>query len=208
MKATLSILGLYNFDQTIFSGLNLPAKLNKTDFINQLLLESADLEILYPQPDILKQAISLWSKSRQHAWERIQLALYTDYNPLHNFDRLEDYSDSDLTTIQAHSSDTSKSTSTGKSELKDGVRGFNEGLTYAPDKKTNQDTTDNSSGESSGDSNSRNEHVSKHSGHLRGNIGVTKSQEMLRDELELRAEADLTRVIIREFQEKFCLLVY
>ena len=48
-KATLSILGLYNYDNTIFDDFALPAQMNteKETLIDNLLMECAEFEILY-----------------------------------------------------------------------------------------------------------------------------------------------------------------
>ena len=68
-KATLSILGLYRYDPTIFSEMWLPAVItDKGDehlVYEQILLEYAELEVLYPDPAVMKQAISVLPSSRQ-----------------------------------------------------------------------------------------------------------------------------------------------
>lgn len=49
---------------------------------------------------------------------------------------------------------------------------------------------------------------SEHSGHIHGNIGVTMAQQMISAELDLRAKYDITHIIISEFKQRFCLMVY
>lgn len=48
----------------------------------------------------------------------------------------------------------------------------------------------------------------EHSGHIHGNIGVTMAQQMISAELDLRAKYDITHIIISEFKQRFCLMVY
>lgn len=43
--------------------------------------------------------------------------------------------------------------------------------------------------------------------HLYGNIGVTKSQEMIEDELNVRKN-DMYKIIVDEFKTRFCILLY
>ena len=47
-----------------------------------------------------------------------------------------------------------------------------------------------------------------HSAHLAGNIGITTSQQMVTDEINLSAMLDLTALIVKNFKAEFCLLVY
>ena len=41
-----------------------------------------------------------------------------------------------------------------------------------------------------------------------GNIGVTKSSELVRDEVVLRASYDITHIISADIKRRFCLMVY
>lgn len=49
---------------------------------------------------------------------------------------------------------------------------------------------------------------SEHRGHIHGNIGVTMAQQMIDAELNLRAKNDMVHIIIAEFKQRFCLMVY
>lgn len=44
--------------------------------------------------------------------------------------------------------------------------------------------------------------------HTTGNIGVTTSQQMLEQEIELSAKLNVMKMIVDSFKERFCLLVY
>ena len=61
MRSKLSVLGLYNYDSQIFDRLELPEGVDKETVVNSILLECADLEVLYPVPVVLQTAIGLWS---------------------------------------------------------------------------------------------------------------------------------------------------
>lgn len=41
-----------------------------------------------------------------------------------------------------------------------------------------------------------------------GNIGVTTSQAMLKEEMEVRSEYDIYHLIMAEFKRRFCIMVY
>ena len=44
--------------------------------------------------------------------------------------------------------------------------------------------------------------------HISGNIGVTTSQQMLEQEIEISAKLNVIKMIVDSFRERFCLLVY
>lgn len=47
-----------------------------------------------------------------------------------------------------------------------------------------------------------------HTGNVSGNIGVTTSQQMVQQEMELRKQNQLIEIVVRDFIETFCILVY
>lgn len=86
MRATISILGLTSFDESIWDNLQVPAQANKQDIIDEILLECSDFELLYPDWDVMKGAIGLWSRKELPIWERLYKAKELEYNPLWNVD--------------------------------------------------------------------------------------------------------------------------
>ena len=177
---TISVLGMWQFNNALFDKFAVPAQIDKQDVVDAILFECAELPVVYTNWDVLQGAIGLLSKRRLHAWERMATALFEDYNPLHNYDRYEDSKDDENTA----SSGTANSVNT--------VNGYNGDAEH--DKQ-------NTSG------NSETKRGNKHTAHLYGNIGVTTSAQMLEGELEIRKQ-DLISIIVREFKENFCIMVY
>lgn len=91
MPATMSLLGLYNWDAEILEGLTVPEGVDKAALVNNLLRECSELEILYPQPDALKFFVTEWSKERLPVWTRLQATLTFEYDPISNYDRHEEW---------------------------------------------------------------------------------------------------------------------
>lgn len=89
--AILSILTLYNWDSNIFEGLTVPEGIDKDVLINNLLAECADFELIYPNPDIMKSMISLWSAKENPIWEKLRATQLFDYNPIENYNRIESW---------------------------------------------------------------------------------------------------------------------
>ena len=93
MVATLSLLGLYSFRSDILDDFKLPDGIDRDDFIEMLLFDTAELELLTPDPDIMKQLLGRWSNVRVNAWSKMLDTETVEYNPIHNYDRQEDWVD-------------------------------------------------------------------------------------------------------------------
>lgn len=93
MVATLSLLGLYSFRGDILDDFKLPEGIDRDDFVEMLLFDTAELELLTPDPDIMKQLIGRWSNVRVNAWSKMLDTETVEYNPIHNYDRQEDWVD-------------------------------------------------------------------------------------------------------------------
>lgn len=88
---TISLLGLYNEDPEILDEdhLLLPDDLDRNVLIPMVLSETAELEVLYPDPGTLKIVMRAWSSARSPSWDRMLQTLLEAYDPLHNYDRTE-----------------------------------------------------------------------------------------------------------------------
>lgn len=88
MKATLSILGMYEYDGTIFDEFVLPEQLHESrdDFIYNLLMAVADFGCIYPNTTFLKKAIGTWSRQEVHSWSWLFETQNYNYNPIWNVD--------------------------------------------------------------------------------------------------------------------------
>lgn len=85
-KQYLSILGFYNYDASIFDNLELPDNIDKSLVIDNILLDNAELSLVYTDFDFMKYAIGSWSKSELDIWDRLNKAFNEEYNPLWNVD--------------------------------------------------------------------------------------------------------------------------
>lgn len=96
-KAKITLLGFYNYMQSVnddlFSKLSTPTGIDKTILVNNILLKGGEFEVLYAEPYFMQNMIGVWSDKWQHTMERWIKALSIDYNPLENYDRMEDWTD-------------------------------------------------------------------------------------------------------------------
>lgn len=199
MQATLSVLGLYNWDSTIFDGFSLPDTVDAETLRNLIFSETAELEVLYSDPSIFNLILRSWSKSRVEDWKRVESALNAEYSPIENYNRTETHSD--VYTRNLTEKLTNTSTETHAENGKKAA--FNDDALVDTDSSTgNSNTNDNNSSEYTGGDN-RNINIRAH-----GNIGVTTNQQMIEDEIALRHNHNLYNIIIDDFINKFCLGVY
>ena len=91
---TLSPLGLYNWDESIFDLMQIPSALDKPTLVQNLLAETAELEVLYPNPVVFKNLVGVWSAKQIDIWNRLYATTQYEYNPIENYNRYETGSDS------------------------------------------------------------------------------------------------------------------
>ena len=84
--AWVSILGMYEYDSTVFDGLTVPTGMTKQTVIDAILLECAELELVYPDIDIMKTAITNWASINEPIWDKLYNTESLQYNPLWNVD--------------------------------------------------------------------------------------------------------------------------
>ena len=95
--AKLTLIGLYKYGQLnnvdIFSGITVPSGLNKLKLTNTIMMSGAEFEVLYPNLTYFQFLVGIWSDKWQHTMERWVKLVSIDYNPLENYDRMEDWVD-------------------------------------------------------------------------------------------------------------------
>lgn len=200
-KMTMNLLSLYNYDESLFDNLVLPEGIDKDTLVENLLLDTVSQEVLYADPDIMKQAIGMWSKKELPVWQRLKdtLDIRGTYNPIYNYDRNEEITnDHTSNTTESENHNTNKGTDTTK---------VSQGSFNSND-LTQVNQQDNILG-SGNDENGRDTFTGDHTfnAHLYGNIGVTTTQEMLREELSID-EINILDYIIDSFKKRFILSVY
>lgn len=253
----LSPLGLYQWDQTIFDLMQLPEALNRDTLIDNLLAETAELEVLYPNPVVFKNLLGVWSAKNLDVWNRLYATTQYEYNPIENYNRYEEGSDSgtgrtthsgtDTTTesITHGGSDRENTTSdieqggqdvvTGAVTEGHWIAGFDSQPVSAEDDGLVKQTRDQNDGTTTttygrteegagtktttfGKTIGRTEGLAhgeqiastnegEHEMHAHGNIGVTTTQKLIREQRQVDL-FNLYDIIIEDFKMRFCILVY
>ena len=224
----LSPLGLYNWDHTVFDLMQIPEALDKDTLVDNLLAETAELEVLYPNPVVFKNLVGVWSAKQIDIWNRLYATTQYDYNPIENYNRYEEgnedgtgrttHSGTDRRTIDRDMG--GSDTTTGENDSEHYVAGFNATPSGQDDglKKQTRDETDATSTTNYGstedvtDNLTHGEQIAttnegSHELHAHGNIGVTTTQKLIREQRDIDL-FNLYDIIIEDFKMRFCILVY
>lgn len=136
--AKLTIMGMQQFLKTegsdIFSNLSLPDSIDAETAQNAILFRCAEFPLVWANPYFVQDMIGVWSSKMYHVFERWQEALTEDYDPLHNYDRTEEWTDSstangeNLENVSAFDSSTlqpnTQNISSGSSQAKRSGRAY------------------------------------------------------------------------------------
>lgn len=213
--AMMSILGLYEYDSTIFDNLALPTASDitdealkvsnpfipsKSDLIAYLCMQLAELSIVYPNAPVMRQMIGIWSNVRLPVWCALYNTMLYKYNPIwnkdgtitenHNLTIEDDYNVTNMET--AHSGNVTNE-----------VSAYDQSAAYSPRDKQTLDTADTQNG------NTNNVHTDKGSitRTEQGNIGVTTTQAMIKEQRDA-VRFSLYDEIVADFKQQFCIALY
>ena len=222
-RATLSIIGLYNHDDTLFDNLVVPDGVDKTNVVDNILMNCAELEVLYSDFTFFKNAIGSWSEKELPFWERVREMETAEYNPIENYDRYDSEVENtgrnrkgnDNTVVSGNTKSKARDSAITTDESTDKVAGYNSDTLAVNGQNSasnvaNSTTENNTTGttvQSHTDSADEAENRVK-SLHSHGNIGVTTVAQMMAEMVKVLPEVNTVNVIAESFKRRFCLLVY
>ena len=217
-EAKISFLGLATWNSNLFADMSWPDPflptmvddeevdpiLSKDAFLDELYAQTSELEVIYPRPDFMQRMIGSWSKTRLPVWNELWKTTQYTYNPIENYDRIEDGTDTFDNTLERTGTDTTTDTpdlliSEGAYDAStaDPVHGL------AP--------TSHQGGEAVSEIEYGSTHTTSgstdHDLHVHGNIGTVTTQKMINEQREV-VSFNFYDKMIRDFMERFCLLVY
>ena len=213
-RASLSIIGLYNWDDDIFENMSYPSGFTTTDkelTIDNILAECGELEIMYPDWEFMHKAIEYWSLKELPTWQHIYDMGQLEYNPIENYDRHEQEVEQEAGTDGRQRLTQSSSEGKGLNQTNNvnKVAGINtDNMSDQSSTAGNNVTDTKGSGtlqEVDAGSSSQNRNRSSH---IHGNIGVTTVAQMMEGELATYPKINIINYIVQAFKERFCLMVY
>lgn len=195
LQPRMTLYGMYQYDPTLFDGVVLPDGMDKTLMVNQIIRQSGDLFPYYQVPPQVKTAITEWFTRRKGNFAKLWQGFTAEYNPIENYDRQED--STETPNITHTLSNSGQDASTNEAD----VQGYN-GTDYVPNSRTK------SSGTSSTNGTDTESGTRTYTSRIHGNIGVTTSAQMLEGELALRKSMDIYALIAAEFETDNLIQVY
>ena len=241
-SAKITTVGFYQYmnayNNDLFGLLNLPPGIDKDTLVNNIMLRGGEFEVVYSNPDFYKSAIGLWSNKHYRTFEKWINALNIDYNPLENYDRMEEWSDSGSRTNTGTVSDsgirkntgTQSTVSSGKDNFKgsgnstssDEISAYNSN-SFQNDKK-NTTNSSNSSETNTKNNNTRTDNLSESNSNTRtDNLSEKTNSDrkgrahgnigVTTSQQMLQSELDIAKWNIYEqitdlFLSEFCIMVY
>lgn len=223
-KAKITLLGMYKWmsenNDDLFYNLATPTGIDKQKLINTILMNGAEFEVLYSDADFMKFLIGVWSDKWQRTMEKWINVLSMSYDPIENYDRKEDWLDSNSKSSSSSASsnednihtDGSKkketafandnSVATGNGTTENKVSPY-DASDYVAHDKSESTTGGTNSASSITDANASVSNTAidtkrgngsedtaafengLHTGRIHGNIGVTTTQKMILEEIDV-----------------------
>lgn len=189
------IRALLDYDNTIFDNMVLPDDVELADVADHIIMKYGDAPLFSPDPSVVKYYIGRWSARRLPLWERYKAAIEADYDPIENYNRIEDTTHTTTPAVKY-------TTETEPGSTVERFISADNSSTYVPDNKetgSGKDTvTQSTTGYDTFGIDST----------IHGNIGVTTSQQMLTSELDLIPRLDLIDYIADDWHSEFNLMIY
>ena len=222
MRSTIDLIGMYTYDHSVLDGLVYPEGVDGDTLKENLLMDSAELELIYSDLNFLKIAIGTWSRKQLHVWQELYDTTQYEYNPIWNKDGTvsetitRDLAGSEGWTDTHNRENKETRNLAGANDVitTEEVYGFNSSNAAPANKVTvDQDTSDSGT-----DTINMTGTVSRTAGTTdtgtitterteQGNIGVVTTQSMIKEQREV-VQLNLYDVIIQDFISRFCLKVY
>lgn len=114
----LSVIAMYNYDNTLFDDLQdcLPTSPSNSDYatenyspidfqtmVNLIMLRAGELSLVYSQPPLLKWSIGVWANTQKDKWQALYDTLWYRYDPM--FSKIRSYALDRATTHNADTTD-------------------------------------------------------------------------------------------------------
>ena len=198
-QPTLSIAGLYSFNDHLFDDMYIPESLDRDTVVASIIMETEGLEALYVDIPFMMDAIKYWSITMKHKWDKLVASMNFEYNPIWNKDGTRTHTE---TEDKSSERDETVADSTASTSNNFGA-GFNttSGLT-----NRERDTVQNS-GQVKTDDDLKESTKRESKDVEQGNIGVTSTQQLIKEEREV-ADINIYSIIAKDFKHKFCIQVY
>lgn len=220
--ASTGLLDLLYYDDTIMDNFTVPDGIDRTLALDTIYQRCGLTPLYHPDPAWLKFYVGRWCSKNAKTWEELYKTTIQDYNPIYNYDRTEETTDTRSGTRKLSEDTSSNTEQNGDTSVTDTSSDSSEHTlsadnsdSYEPgyqDVSSRQDTQASESSnrvDVTGDRAVDETTGETYSHKLRayGNIGVTTTQEMLEAQRKV-VRYNIYNEIADSFKDEFCLYVY
>ena len=220
--ASTGLLDLLYFDDTIMDNFAVPDGIDRQLALDTIYQRCGLTPLYHPEPAWLKFYVGRWCNKNLKTWEELYKTTIQDYNPIYNYDRTEETTDTRSGTRKMSEDTSSNTKQSGDSSVTDTSSDTGEHTisadnsdNYEPGYKDVSSRQDSQTSESSnrvdvsGDRAVDETTGETYTHKLRafGNIGVTTTQEMLEAQRKV-VRYNIYDEIANSFKDEFCLYIY
>lgn len=220
--SSTGLLDLIYYDDTIMDNFIVPDGIDRQLALDTIYQRCGLTPLYHPDPAWLKFYVGRWCSKNAKTWEELYKTTIQDYNPIYNYDRTEETTDTRSGTRKLSEDTSSNTKQNGDTSVTDISSNSSEHTlsadnsdSYEPDYKDTASRHDTQESESSnrvdvtGDRAVDETTGETYSHKLRayGNVGVTTTQEMLEAQRKL-VRYNVYNEIADSFKEEFCLYIY
>lgn len=206
----VTLLNLMQEDPELLSNITLPEGVDRDTLVNQILFEGCTLFPIYQDPKLFKSMAEHYFRMREQIHAELFKTLAYDYEPLENYDRIEDRTHSGNENINRNlaTEETAGTGTTSGGTTEQKVSAYNEDG-YQPQNFSESSSTMNSNTDSEGseDETTDRRHSDTEHARIHGNIGVTTSQQMLEAQRNV-VKFSLYEFIASHFLKTFMIGIY
>lgn len=216
------LLDLLYYDDTIMDNFIVPDGIDRQLALDTIYQRCGLTPLYHPDPAWLKFYIGRWCSKNAKTWEELYKTTIQDYNPIYNYDRTEETTDTRSGTRKLSEDTSSNTKQTGDTSITDTSNNTSEHTTsadnsdtYEPgykDVSSREDTQDSESsslvdmtGDRAVDETTGETYTHKMKAY--GNIGVTTTQDMLEAQRKI-VRYNIYDEIADSFKAEFCLYIY
>lgn len=220
--ATTGLLDLIHFDNTVMDNFTVPDGIDRQLALDTIYQRCGLTPLYHPDPAWLKFYVGRWCSKNAKTWDELYKTTVQEYNPIYNYDRTEETTDTRSGTRKLSEDTSSNTKQNGDTSVTDTSSDSSEHTisadnsdSYEPEYKDVSSRQDSQASESSnrvdvtGDRAVDETTGETYSHKLRafGNVGVTTTQEMLEAQRTL-VRYNVYNEIADSFKEEFCLYIY
>lgn len=220
--ATTGLLDLLYFDDTVMDNFTVPEGIDRQLALDTIYQRCGLTPLYHPDPAWLKFYVGRWCSKNAKTWDELYKTTVQEYNPIYNYDRTEETTDTRSGTRSLTEDTSSNTKQNGDTSVTDTSSDSSEHTisadnsdSYEPGYKDVSSRQDSQASESSnrvdvtGDRAVDETTGETYSHKLRayGNISVTTTQEMLEAQRTV-VRYNVYNEIADSFKEEFCLYIY